>query len=216
MNATLSDGGGYESFQQCMGNASCVQSALGGTGSAATDAGLLKKGLTKELLKSAAALPMDDIMKGIENGGSADQAIRAALGGNAGSMGSFGAALGNVAKTAQNDPSLSGGESSTSASTASLGGGGALGGQQQKASGGDDPFKLFGQGEANLGAAGGVAFEKQPEPAGVEIGQDGDIFHSSFSGSIFEIVSHKLNRTRDRVDNVGYSLPMNRALAGQR
>ncbi len=42
----------------------------------------------------------------------------------------------------------------------------------------------------------------------------GDIFHETFKGSIFEIVSYRLSKTRERVVELEWQTPLNRALTG--
>jgi hypothetical protein len=186
-----------------------------GNQSAATDAGMLKaSGLSKLLANQAAALPLDKMMKHIENGGTADGLINSALNGQGGA---FGQQIAALAKQAQLDgAALSGVAGGPSLAATPLGGAGGMAGGAHHGGGADEnPFKLMGQADGNLAGNHDVNFNKPPELNGAEIGQDGDIYHASYSGSIFEIVSHKIRKTSDRVDNLGYALPMNRALAGQ-
>ena len=41
-----------------------------------------------------------------------------------------------------------------------------------------------------------------------------DIFHSDFKGTLFQIVSGRLTRTKERVEEYEWDLPMNRARQG--
>lgn len=96
--------------------------------------------------------------------------------------------------------------------TAKYGGGGS---RTPASSGGSGAMDLsglmgaFGAGGAGAGAAAGAQI------ATVNFGSnaDTDIWHSKHKGSIFDIVSHKLNKTGDRLEKLDYALPMNRALA---
>jgi hypothetical protein len=198
----------------CKSGATCahaLSNAVGTNSQAATDGGLLtSSGLAQALAPQVAGLPLDQMQKHIENGGTADQLIQSALRGGGGD---FGNAVAALAKQAQQDaPNL--GVSGTLASTPM--GGGSMPGGQARGEEGDNAFKLMGQNDGSLGGQNSADFTKGPALNGAEIGSDGDIWHSHFSGSIFEIVSHKISKTRDRVDDVDYALPMNRALAGHR
>ncbi|MGZ3698707.1 MAG: hypothetical protein ACXWP5_11250, partial [Bdellovibrionota bacterium] len=46
------------------------------------------------------------------------------------------------------------------------------------------------------------------------VAEDGDIFHEHFQGSIFQIVSQKLDKTHDRIEMLEWQTPLNRALNG--
>jgi len=64
-----------------------------------------------------------------------------------------------------------------------------------------------GPSEVNFtGTSDGAAKVAQP----VEVESD-DIYHAEFKGSIFQIVSKKLGRTGDRVEQYEWELPLNRA-----
>jgi hypothetical protein len=54
-----------------------------------------------------------------------------------------------------------------------------------------------------------VSFNPQPAPK-----VDNDIWHSNWTGSIFQIISTKLDHTRNRIHELEWSSPLNRALAG--
>jgi hypothetical protein len=93
----------------------------------------------------------------------------------------------------------------------SSGGGG--GGSQSEAK--SSPFgSLF----KTLGTIGGskaeeVSFNKT-KPAERNLAGDGDIWHSSWNGSIFQIISIKLGHNHERIDSLEWSTPLNRALTG--
>jgi hypothetical protein len=192
------------------GDTDCMNAALNAAGAssnsaAATDAGILKtSGLAKALAAQAASLPIDQMVKHLQNGGSADALIQTALRGQGGQVG---ADVANIAKLAQQEAPNLGISTLSTTMTA----GGAPAGARE---GQENPFKLGGQGEGALGGARDLSYEKGPALNGAEVGSDGDIYHSTFQGSIFEIVSHTIKKTADRVDQVGYASPMNRSLAG--
>jgi hypothetical protein len=57
-----------------------------------------------------------------------------------------------------------------------------------------------------------LAFDKTkklPEPA-----REGDIWHEGYGGTIFQIVSQKLVKNTDRIEQLEWDTPLNRALAG--
>lgn len=43
---------------------------------------------------------------------------------------------------------------------------------------------------------------------------EGDIWHETYQGSIFEIVSYRLDKSRTRVVEMEWQTPLNRALTG--
>lgn len=43
---------------------------------------------------------------------------------------------------------------------------------------------------------------------------DGDVFHEKFKGSIFDIISAKLDQNRTKIDQLDWQTPLNRALVG--
>jgi hypothetical protein len=57
-----------------------------------------------------------------------------------------------------------------------------------------------------------AVFEKMKRDVAPEA--DGDIWHEGYGGSIFQIVSVKLSKARDRVDQLEWETPLNRALTG--
>ena len=77
------------------------------------------------------------------------------------------------------------------------------------------PASPFGFGMKGPGLTGGPAeatFEKMKKAP--ELQEGGDIFHEGYAGSIFDIVSVKLTKTHDRIDELEWDTPLNRALAG--
>lgn len=77
--------------------------------------------------------------------------------------------------------------------------------------------KPFGGLFGGLGTAAGpspqkeMGFEKKAE---VAIPSDGDIWHSNWNGTIFQLVSNKLVKTNERIDKLEWETPLNRALNG--
>jgi hypothetical protein len=106
----------------------------------------------------------------------------------------------------------------------SLKSGGALGGTYTPiaakkpggAGAGNNPFAMFGGMRAPVGGPGDAPKETSFEKAKRELSNDsdGDIWHEGFGGTIFQIVSQKLDRARERVDQLEWESPLNRALTG--
>lgn len=69
---------------------------------------------------------------------------------------------------------------------------------------------LFGAkgGEAGPGAAKSVSFGRTPASA------EADIWHSAYPGTIFQIISSKISASRDKVEDLEWVTPINRAMAG--
>jgi hypothetical protein len=201
--------GNCNSAQTCLSSLAAANAATGGaTTAAATDGGLLQSsGLAQALAPQVAQLPLDQMIRHINNGGDAGALIQSAMGGGGGS---FGSGLAALAKAAQLDAAS--GLAGTAFASTPVSGGGMLG---QSGGPGNEggAFKLLGSEETNLGAPGATGFDKPALNGGT--GTDGDIYHSNFTGSIFDIVSNKISKTRDRVDDVGFAIPLNRKLAGQ-
>ena len=88
------------------------------------------------------------------------------------------------------------------------------GGGASKSAGGGAPgldfSSLFGKKED---AAGGPAAELNFK-ASAGGRADGDIWHSNWKGSIFQIVSNRLDKSREKVDSLEWQSPLNRALSG--
>lgn len=76
-----------------------------------------------------------------------------------------------------------------------------------------NPFGFLGQqGGALSGGPSETAFEKMKKNP--ELLSGGDIWHEGYGGSIFQLVSEKLGKTRDRIDELEWETPLNRALLG--
>jgi hypothetical protein len=58
-----------------------------------------------------------------------------------------------------------------------------------------------------------TSFTKKSTPT-VVLSGDGDIWHSSWNGSIFQIITLKLGQNRERIDQLEWTTPLNRALSG--
>jgi hypothetical protein len=81
-------------------------------------------------------------------------------------------------------------------------------------SGSSNPFAMFGSKAPGLtGTASNENFQKQKKSAIAEPASD-DVFHIGYTGTIFQIVSQKIVKTKDRVDELEWSSPLNRALMG--
>jgi hypothetical protein len=145
-------------------------------------------------------------------GTSASEVARAAVGAGGPSAGLSGIPklpdsvkdkLGEIEKLVQDEMARS-----VAAATPSRGGGGAgSGGEPKKES-------LFGAKMPAAKAGGGkLEFEKQAKKALGEP-EGTDIWHEGYAGTIFQIVSTKLVKTRDRVETLEWASPLNRALTG--
>lgn len=75
-----------------------------------------------------------------------------------------------------------------------------------------NPFEMnFGARAPATTAEKEIAFKGKAKE---DLASDGDIWHSKWHGSIFELVSVKLTKSRDRIDALEWTSPLNRALAG--
>lgn len=74
------------------------------------------------------------------------------------------------------------------------------------------PFLLGMKAPGALGSSGEASFEKMKKAP--ELQEDGDVFHESYGGTIFQIVSGKLAQTRDRIEELEWDTDLNRALVG--
>lgn len=91
------------------------------------------------------------------------------------------------------------------------------GGGGRKSGGPSSPTTLTYGGHHDSSSAAGkeLVFEKSvPATRNLASLSGDDIWHSEWKGSIFEIVSHKLDNTRDRVEKMDWITPLNRALMG--
>jgi hypothetical protein len=193
--------------QQCMQNQGCLNTALKLGGK---DASLLaSSGLAQAVAQKAAALPIDQMVDSLQHGGDAGAMLQSAMGG---AGGAFGSNVAQLAKATQADASkLHIGETLGGPSTVMAAGGAAKPAQAQS----QNPFSLGA--DTNVAAGGNHTYGKSTQgDAGPPCDQS-DIWHSKCQGnpSIFQIVSDKISRTRDRVDQTGWTSPVNRALSGQ-
>ena len=74
-----------------------------------------------------------------------------------------------------------------------------------------NPFQ-FGMKSPTAGTSGEAVFEKMKKAP--ELQDNGDVFHEGYAGTIFQIVSGKLDKTRERIEALEWEHPLNRALAG--
>ncbi len=105
--------------------------------------------------------------------------------------------------------SPSGGVAGSAAKSAGAGGSGANAG-----AGSSNPF--LGSGGIGSGSTGTRApeelhFEASRKPA---LSSVGDIWHEGFSGTIFQIVSGRIDQSRDKIIDMEWQSPLNRALSG--
>jgi hypothetical protein len=166
--------------------------------SAATDGGILtSSGLDKLAADKLAAADLSGLSKAMDSG--AGSLMSRALGSGAGD---FGAKLAEIAQTAQDHAAelgLSGTANYTSAS----------GGAKPAANSEFTFGKGFGFDSPQMTAEKSeTVFGRTPASAA------GDIWHTGYHGSIFQIVSGKITQTKDRVESADWSTPLNRALMG--
>jgi hypothetical protein len=151
-------------------------------------------------------MSMGDLANRLAGGQSPSQAL-ATSGNEAATAGM--ADLEKIAKSGdlngKNGPLASGG-------TMTSGGGGGAG--KGGGAAGANPFGAFGmKGPAGANAPSGVTFDKAKRDLAAS-DAEGDVFHENFHGTIFQIVSGKLDKTRDRIDQLEWETPLNRALLG--
>jgi hypothetical protein len=63
------------------------------------------------------------------------------------------------------------------------------------------------------GGASEMGFDKVKKP-GPKFDENGDIWHEGYKGTIFQIVSQKLDKTHERIQQLEWQTPLNRALMG--
>jgi hypothetical protein len=149
-----------------------------------------------------AGTSMADIAKRLRN--QSPSQVVAALGGN---QAGLGAALANVEKAVESGKLPLLGANSGGSMIAGRGG---RGGGTAKSG---NPFGMFGMRGPDMGGAPTqTTFEKTKRALANEV--EGDIWHEGFGGTIFQIVSGKLDKTRDRIDQLEWETPLNRALVG--
>lgn len=165
------------------------------------------KDLMADALKQAAGLSLEDLAKRLDSGESISQIAASTPG--------LAAMSANLAKF--EDAAKKRGYSGSGSMMASSG-------AYSRASGGGkaaapaNPFAMFGgmKGPGGIGpgeAPKDMTFEKAKRELAALDG-NGDIWHEGFGGTIFQIVSQKLDRTRERIDELEWESPLNRALTG--
>jgi hypothetical protein len=100
---------------------------------------------------------------------------------------------------------------------ASAGGGYARAGGAPVKAAHANPFGMFGGMKGPSVDGGAVPSETTFEKAKRALASSdasGDIWHEGYGGTIFQIVSHKLDGARDRVEQLEWDTPLNRALTG--
>jgi hypothetical protein len=159
-----------------------------------------------DALKQAAGLSMEDLAKRLGSGQSVSQIAASTSG-----MEKVAASLARFEDSAKKNGSRSSGSMLASSGTYKSSGGGA------KPAARANPFSMFGGMKGPASLAGGAPSETTFEKAKRELsGLDGntDIWHEGFNGTIFQIVSKTLGRTRERIDQLEWESPLNRALTG--
>lgn len=199
-------GGGASKDANCVsqnGLISCpVAGVPPGTTVASTDGGFLSK---TGLDKVAAPMAKQMIDAGVgRRKPDAAGIMGAALGEGANTA--EGQGLKDLAKAAQDDANKLGGIFGSS--VYSGGGGGRSSASAAAAAG-----PMFGFKAAGPAAHSDLEFEKRKKGDNI-LSPDGDIWHEGYRGTIFQIVSGKLEVTRGRVDQMEWQTPLNRALNG--
>lgn len=218
-------GGGNGQFSP--GGAACAQNGLGSTPGgcgfsanqlAATDAQNLDgSGLAQIVAPDAAKINPSDLLQKL-TGSDPGSAFTSAFGSKMQPLADLAQAAAENAADLQaalaqyrgkkDDPSLL-------ASARGGGGGGGGGGARPKAAGNGFNFDFGGgTGAAGGAPAGELGFASSKSKLGLSGLGNGDIWHQDFHGSIFEIVTSRLNSSRDRIDDLDWVTPLNRALAG--
>jgi hypothetical protein len=170
--------------------------------SGATNGGFLaSNGLGQALANTITPSALSSMQQAISSGSDAGSLISSALSGS-GLSDSVSTKISDIAKNSQADASLI----PPASATAYAQSGGAPKAKTSAASG----FGGFNFDTAATGAAKEQSFSRGPAAAGPEE----DIWHAGYKGSIFKIVSDKIGATKDRVDTMDWSTPLNRALMG--
>jgi hypothetical protein len=103
--------------------------------------------------------------------------------------------------------------SSSPSSMMSAGKGKASGGGKGQGAG-DIPFGFAMKGAGGAGNGASLVDFGKARRVPANTGAPGDIWHEGFAGTIFQIVSGKLDSSRDRVAELEWDSPLNRALTG--
>lgn len=157
---------------------------------------------------AAAGINTQALAKGIASG----QGLGSLLGGLDG-LGGISSQIDQLQKDAEagKDKILKDGKPMSMGSYTSGGGGGKGAAPAAK----PNPFGMLGM--KGPGFGGDAPKETTFDKAKRELASsdaNGDIWHEGFGGSIFQIVSQKLDKTRERVEQLEWDTPLNRALLG--
>lgn len=193
-NAPLTDGfaTGVTCAKNGLGSGGC---GMSGDQMAATDGGNLESTGIAKAVAPLAPNP-DEILRQLDSGASPGAAMGGALGGlpNSASV--------SALATAAGDHAAEIGVPKSGAVESAGGGGGA--------SKTEEFHMSFGAGAAAGSAEPELKFSA-PAP---EVGESGDIWHAGSPNSIFEIITQKIQKSKDRVEKLEWQTPLNRALAG--
>jgi hypothetical protein len=198
-------GSGAASASNIASTAACAQNGIGscpdsGQMSAATDGGLMSStGLDQTAGTALAAQDLPALANAINSGQSAGSMIGSAMQGQ-GVDGAIDTIKGITDDMQKNLVSVA-----ASPAYSSSGAGGAVKPAQSAFGKGFD----FGSSAAGATPAGELKFNRAPSAIA-----DGDIWHEGYKGSIFQIVSTKIVETKDRINSMDWSTPLNRALMG--
>ncbi len=166
---------------------------------------LKNKDKIPQIMKQKTGLGLTDIARKLEAGQSPASIVSSIPG-----LEKFAGAIAqldrDVQKAAAASPNLAG-----SGAYASRGGAGS----GASKSSGQDFGSMFGAKDAGMGAGGSsaIAFEKMKQALAVGSSSE-DIYHETYKGSIFDIATQRLDKSRKNVDDLEWESPMNRALLG--
>ncbi len=167
---------------------------------------LQNKDKLAQLLKQKTGVGLTDIARKLESGQS-PATILSSIPGLEKLSGSFKAIEADAIQFAQKQGLATAG----SGAYAARGGAGSSGSKA-----GDMDFgSMFGAKDAGMGAGGSsaIAFEKMKQALAVGSSSE-DIYHETYKGSIFDIATQRLDKSRKNVDELEWESPMNRALLG--
>jgi hypothetical protein len=169
-----------------------------GSSSAASNGGLLaSNGLGQAIANSLTPAQIAAVGNAIDSGADAGSLMSGALGTG---LGDLGTKIVDIAKASQSD-AANGKVPAVAAYSQSTGG-------AKKTTAAATSGFNFDLPATTAGAE--QAFTRAP----ASVGGDGDIWHADYKGSIFQIVSTKINATKDRVAPLDWTTPLNRALMG--
>jgi hypothetical protein len=155
-----------------------------------------------EALKQLAGVSMGDLARTMSSG----QSPAAIMAGAGGGLSTFASDIKSLGDAVRDGKLAMNGLSAASTYAGGAGGGKGAGGAKPGLGLG------FNFGGATAAAVGDQKFEKTAKA--IEPAREGDIWHEGYGGSIFQLVSQKLVTNRDRIDQLEWDTPLNRALAG--